>query len=169
MVYGIGVAVKSSADWTWLQNPLSKGVRDSFQLLALSFWLVLCALGCIGSERHTGTIVHRSGVIICKWREDWPGYRGVAPIAGDGQRNIRQYSQTGRVEMKEYAAVFEKTSNGWSAYAPDLPGLGVAAATFAETEQLLREGIELHIEGMREEGLPIPEPVAQVMRMAIPA
>jgi len=32
--------------------------------------------------------------------------------------------------MKEYAAVFEKTSNGWSAYAPDLPGLGVAAATF---------------------------------------
>jgi predicted RNase H-like HicB family nuclease len=61
--------------------------------------------------------------------------------------------------MKEYAAVFEKTSNGWSAYAPDLPGLGVAAATFEETEQLL--------EGMREDGLPIPEPSTQVMRMAI--
>jgi predicted RNase H-like HicB family nuclease len=71
--------------------------------------------------------------------------------------------------MKEYAAVFEKTSNGWSAYASDLPGLGVAAATFEETEQLLREGIELHIEGMREDGLPIPEPVTQVMRMAISA
>jgi predicted RNase H-like HicB family nuclease len=71
--------------------------------------------------------------------------------------------------MKEYAAIFEKTSNGWSAYAPDLPGLGVAAATFAETEQLLREGIELHIEGMREDGLAIPEPSTQVMRMAIPA
>lgn len=71
--------------------------------------------------------------------------------------------------MKEYAAVYEKTSNGWSAYAPDLPGLGVAAATFSATEQLLREWIELHIEGMREDGLPIPEPVTQVMRMAIPA
>ena len=71
--------------------------------------------------------------------------------------------------MKEYAAVFEKTSNGWSAYAPDLPGLGVAAETFAETEQLLREGIELHIEGMLEDGLPIPEPRTRVMRMAIPA
>ena len=71
--------------------------------------------------------------------------------------------------MKEYAAVFEKTENGWSAYAPDLPCLGVAAATFEETEKLLREGIELHIEGMREDGLPIPEPVTQVMRMAIPA
>jgi predicted RNase H-like HicB family nuclease len=71
--------------------------------------------------------------------------------------------------MKDYAAVFEKTSNGWSAYAPDLPGLGVAAATFTETEQLLREGIEMHIEGMREDGLPIPEPLAQMMRLAIPA
>ena len=71
--------------------------------------------------------------------------------------------------MKDYAAVFEKTSNGWIAYAPDLPGLGVAAATFTETEQLLREGIEMHIEGMREDGLPIPEPLAQMMRLAIPA
>jgi predicted RNase H-like HicB family nuclease len=71
--------------------------------------------------------------------------------------------------MKEYAAVFEKTSNGWSAYAPDLPGLGVAAATLAQTEQLLREGIEIHIDGMRQDGLLIPEPVAQVMRLAIPA
>ena len=71
--------------------------------------------------------------------------------------------------MKEYAAVFEKTSNGWSAYAPDLTGLSVAAATFAQTEQLLREGIEMHIEGMRVDGLPIPEPLTQVMRMAIPA
>jgi len=71
--------------------------------------------------------------------------------------------------MKEYAAVFEKTANGWSAYAPDLPGLGVAAATFEEAEQLLREGIEFHIEGMREDGLPIPEPITRVMRMPIPA
>lgn len=71
--------------------------------------------------------------------------------------------------MKEYAVVFEKTSNGWSAYAPDLPGLGVAAATIEETEQLLREGIELHIEGLREDGLPIPEPSTRVMQLAIPA
>ena len=71
--------------------------------------------------------------------------------------------------MMEYAAVFEKTPNGWSAYVPDLPGLGVAAATVEETEQLLREGIELHIEGMREDGLPVPEPVTRVMRLAIPA
>jgi predicted RNase H-like HicB family nuclease len=71
--------------------------------------------------------------------------------------------------MKEYAVVFEKTANGWSAYAPDLPGLGVAAETIEETEQLLREGIELHIEGLREDGLPIPEPSTRVMQLAVPA
>jgi predicted RNase H-like HicB family nuclease len=43
--------------------------------------------------------------------------------------------------MREYAAVFEKASTGWSAYVPDLPGLGVAGATYEATEQLLREGI----------------------------
>ena len=51
--------------------------------------------------------------------------------------------------MKEYAVTFEKTETGWSAYAPDLPGPGVAGATFEETEQLIREGIEFHIEGLQ--------------------
>jgi predicted RNase H-like HicB family nuclease len=97
------------------------------------------------------------------------GLPWLGTLARNCQRNLQQYSQAGGIEMKEYAAVFEKTSNGWSAYAPDLPGLGVAAASFEETEQLLRDGIELHIEGMREDGLPIPEPSTQVMRMAVSA
>ena len=71
--------------------------------------------------------------------------------------------------MTQYAVVFEKTSTGWSAYAPDLPGLGVAAATIEEAEQLMREGIEFHIEGLRQDGLPIPAPDTQVKQIAIPA
>jgi predicted RNase H-like HicB family nuclease len=71
--------------------------------------------------------------------------------------------------VTEYAVVIEKTSNGWSAYVPDLPGLGVAGATIEETEQLLREGIELHIEGMREDGIPIPEPSTRVKNLAVSA
>ena len=71
--------------------------------------------------------------------------------------------------MKEYAAVFERTSTGWSAYVPDLPGLGVAAKTLPHAKQLLREAIEMHISGMREDGLPIPKPQTQVMHLAIPA
>jgi len=71
--------------------------------------------------------------------------------------------------MMQYAVVFEKTSTGWSAYAPDLPGLGVAASTFEETERLIKEGIEFHIEGLREDGLPVPEPATQVKQIAVPA
>jgi predicted RNase H-like HicB family nuclease len=71
--------------------------------------------------------------------------------------------------MKQYAVVFEKTETGWSAYAPDLPGLGVAGTTFEETEQLIREGIAFHIEGLRADGEPIPEPTTRVIAIGIPA
>jgi predicted RNase H-like HicB family nuclease len=71
--------------------------------------------------------------------------------------------------MKEYAAIFEKTSTGWSAYAPDLPGLGVAGPTYEATEQLIREGIAFHIEGLLRDGEPVPESTTRVARMAIPA
>jgi len=82
---------------------------------------------------------------------------------------MQQHSEAGEVEMIEYAAVFEKTSTGWSAYVPDLPGLGVAGKTLEETKVLLSEGIEFHLEGLREDGLPIPQATAQVMQMAVPA
>lgn len=71
--------------------------------------------------------------------------------------------------MKEYAVVFEKTQTGWSAYAPDLPGLGVAAATFEEAERLMREGIEFHIEGLLADGDAVPEPQARVLTLPISA
>jgi predicted RNase H-like HicB family nuclease len=60
----------------------------------------------------------------------------------------------------KYLIVYEKSENGWGAYAPDLPGLGVAAATLDEVKQLMHEAIEFHLEGMREHGDPIPAPAA---------
>ena len=71
--------------------------------------------------------------------------------------------------MTDYAVVYEKTPTGWSAYAPVLPGLGVAGPTFEKTEELLREGIEFHIEGLIEDGEDVPEPVTRVARMPISA
>jgi predicted RNase H-like HicB family nuclease len=71
--------------------------------------------------------------------------------------------------MKEYAVIFEQTTTGWSAYVPDLPGLGVAGSTYEATEQLIREGIAFHIEGLQADGLPIPEPTTRVARMPISA
>ena len=71
--------------------------------------------------------------------------------------------------MKPYTVIFEKTSTGWSAYVPDLPGLGVAGSTFEETKDLIREGIQFHIEGLRADGDPIPEPTTRAEEMAISA
>jgi predicted RNase H-like HicB family nuclease len=70
---------------------------------------------------------------------------------------------------RKFAVVFEVTETGWSAYAPDLLGLGVAGGTLEETEQLIREGIEFHIEGSRADGEPVPEPTTRVSEIAIPA
>ena len=70
---------------------------------------------------------------------------------------------------KEYVVVFEKTRSGWSAYAPDLPGLGVAGETFAETERVIHDGLEFHIEALREDRLRIPEPEARVLTKAAAA
>jgi predicted RNase H-like HicB family nuclease len=59
-----------------------------------------------------------------------------------------------------WSVVYERTSTGWSAYVPALPGLGVAGATCDEVEQLIREGIPFHLEGLAQDGLPIPDPPA---------
>jgi predicted RNase H-like HicB family nuclease len=60
--------------------------------------------------------------------------------------------------MMRYAIVIEKTSNNYLAYAPDLPGCAATGATLAEVQQQIKEAIEFHLEGLREDGLPIPEP-----------
>ena len=59
-----------------------------------------------------------------------------------------------------YAVVIEKGPTSYGAYVPDLPGCVAAAETREEVVQLIREAIEFHIEALREEGLPIPEPVS---------
>ena len=62
----------------------------------------------------------------------------------------------------QYAVIIEKSGNGFAAYVPDLPGCIAAAKTRTETERLIREAIEFHLEGMREDGEPIPEPTTRV-------
>jgi predicted RNase H-like HicB family nuclease len=57
-----------------------------------------------------------------------------------------------------FTVIYEKTSSGYSAYVPDLPGCVAAGATFEETADLIRGAIELHLETMREDGDSIPEP-----------
>jgi predicted RNase H-like HicB family nuclease len=61
-----------------------------------------------------------------------------------------------------YAIVIEKAENNYAAYVPDLPGCVATGQTIEETEQQIREAIDLHLRGMREDGLPILEPSSSV-------
>ena len=61
-----------------------------------------------------------------------------------------------------YAIVIEKADGNYSAYVPDLPGCVAAADTIEETDHLIREAVEIHLRGMREDGIPIPEATSRV-------
>ncbi len=61
-----------------------------------------------------------------------------------------------------YAIVIEKAEGNYSAYVPDLPGCVATGATVEEVESQIREAIAFHVEGMREDGLPVPAPSSQV-------
>ena len=58
----------------------------------------------------------------------------------------------------KYAVVIERAPTNYAAYVPDLPGCVATGATREEVERNIREAIALHLEGLREDNLPIPEP-----------
>ena len=60
--------------------------------------------------------------------------------------------------MRRYLILIEPTVSGFSAYSPDLPGCVATGATRAEVEQSMRGAVELHLEGLREIGEPVPPP-----------
>jgi predicted RNase H-like HicB family nuclease len=57
-----------------------------------------------------------------------------------------------------YAIVIEKGAGNYSAYVPDLPGCVTTGRTLEEVKRNMQEAVELHLEGMREDGEPVPEP-----------
>ena len=71
--------------------------------------------------------------------------------------------------MKKYLVIYERAGENWSAYVPDLPGCVAAADTREELALLIREAIKFHIEGLKEEGLIVPEPIADAERVPVAA
>jgi predicted RNase H-like HicB family nuclease len=61
-----------------------------------------------------------------------------------------------------YAIVIEMAEGNHSAYVPDLPGCAAPGATVAEVEAEIREAIVFHVEGLREDGMPIPDGAGQI-------
>lgn len=62
----------------------------------------------------------------------------------------------------KYAIVFERTPSGHSAYVPDLPGCVAAAGSYETVEKLIHEAVVFHLEALRGDGVPIPEPSTSV-------
>ena len=60
-----------------------------------------------------------------------------------------------------YAVVIEKAGDNYSAYVPDLPGCVATGATVDETESEIREAIRFHLDGLRDDGLPVPEALSR--------
>jgi len=71
--------------------------------------------------------------------------------------------------MYRFLIVIEKAENNYSAYSPDLPGCVATGKTREETERNMHEAVEMHIHGLLEDELPIPESTAYAEYIAVPA
>jgi len=60
--------------------------------------------------------------------------------------------------MKKYLVVIEETGTGFSAYSPDLPGCIATGATQTEVEAEMQSAMQFHVEGLRMDGYPVPDP-----------
>lgn len=101
---------------------------------------------------------------------DYPDYGKWWEAIGNWQLAIlsRVVSLTWETVM-EFAIVIEKAENNYAAYAPDLPGCIATGVTLEEAEQQIREAILFHLQGLREDGLPIPQPTSKVNYVVVAA
>jgi predicted RNase H-like HicB family nuclease len=68
-----------------------------------------------------------------------------------------------------YAIVIEKAEGNFSAYVPDLPGCVATGVSIADVESQIREAIEFHLDGLRQDGVEIPHPSSQVEYIEVTA
>ncbi len=68
-----------------------------------------------------------------------------------------------------YAVIIEEGANSFGAYVPDLPGCVAVAETREEVLRLIQEAIDFHLDGLREDGQPVPQPASSVEYVDVPA
>ncbi len=69
----------------------------------------------------------------------------------------------------KYMVIVEKGPKSWGAYVPDLPGCAAAGESRDEAVRLIREAVEFHLEGLKTEGIPIPQPSSEIEYIDITA
>ena len=71
--------------------------------------------------------------------------------------------------MHRFLIVIEQAGNNFSAYSPDLPGCVATGATREDTERLMYEAIQLHVEGLRDDNQPVPASTSFAEYVVVPA
>jgi predicted RNase H-like HicB family nuclease len=92
-----------------------------------------------------------------------PGHSRRKAIGRPCARHIEQYLEAGWTEgaaLMRYAIVIEKAEGNYSAYVPDLPGCIATGDTVAAVETEIRDAIRFHIDGLKQDGLPVPKPTS---------
>ncbi|MDQ3957949.1 MAG: type II toxin-antitoxin system HicB family antitoxin [Actinomycetota bacterium] len=69
--------------------------------------------------------------------------------------------------MSKYLVIIERGDGNYAAYSPDLPGCAATGDTREETLQQIQDAISLHLKGLQEDGLPIPEPTSSAEYVAV--
>ena len=83
----------------------------------------------------------------------------VLVVTRGSHRHLEAIGPEGATLMR-YAVVIEKAESNYSAYVPDLPGCVATADTVAAVENEIRDAIRFHIEGLRADGIAVPEPTS---------
>ena len=81
---------------------------------------------------------------------------------------LRHTDDVSTGKMRKFLVVIEKGENSYGAYSPDLPGCVVVGATKEEAEEKMYDAIAFHLEGLREDGLPIPESESVAEYIVVP-
>jgi len=100
--------------------------------------------------------------------QTWNRYRGRQAESGRPSWYIECHTQASwpqegemRMAVMRYMVVIERGETSWGAHVPDLAGCVAVGETREEVLQLIREAIELHIDGLKEDGLPVPTPSSE--------
>ncbi len=64
--------------------------------------------------------------------------------------------------MHRYLIIIEKAGDNFSAYSPDVPGCVATGVTREEAENEMHEALQMHLDGIKEDGMPLPEPSASI-------
>lgn len=72
------------------------------------------------------------------------------------------------IKAMQYAIVIEKSATGYGVYVPDLPGCVAVGESEQEVREIICEAIEFHLDGVRGDGIPIPEPSSRVEYINVP-